>query len=63
MDYEPHLLNGGDGYDKQLKAIEAGVDILIGTTGRVIDYVKQGIIRLDDIQVVVLDEADRMLIR
>ena len=27
--------------DKQLKAIEAGVDILIGTTGRVIDYVKQ----------------------
>ena len=36
------------------------MDILIGTTGRVIDYVKQGIIRLDDIQVVVLDEADRM---
>lgn len=54
------LAYGGDGYDKQLKAIEAGVDILIGTTGRVIDYVKQGIIRLDDIQVVVLDEADRM---
>ena len=54
------LAYGGDGYDKQLKAIETGVDILIGTTGRVIDYVKQGIIRLDDIQVVVLDEADRM---
>ena len=36
------------------------MDILIGTTGRVIDYVKQGIIRLDDVQVVVLDEADRM---
>jgi len=54
------LAYGGDGYDKQLKAIEDGVDILIGTTGRVIDYVKQGIIRLDDIQVVVLDEADRM---
>ena len=54
------LAYGGDGYDKQLEAIEAGVDILIGTTGRVIDYVKQGIIRLDDIQVVVLDEADRM---
>lgn len=54
------LAYGGDGYDKQLKAIEKGVDILIGTTGRVIDYVKQGIIRLDQIQVVVLDEADRM---
>lgn len=54
------LAYGGEGYDKQLKAIERGVDILIGTTGRVIDYVKQGIIRLDQIQVVVLDEADRM---
>lgn len=54
------LAYGGDGYEKQLKAIEQGVDILIGTTGRVIDYVKQGIIRLDHIQVVVLDEADRM---
>ncbi|OOF63391.1 ATP-dependent RNA helicase RhlB [Rodentibacter pneumotropicus] len=51
---------GGDGYDKQLQAIERGVDILIGTTGRIIDYVKQGTIRLDQIQIVVLDEADRM---
>ncbi|MBR0573933.1 MULTISPECIES: ATP-dependent RNA helicase RhlB [Pasteurellaceae] len=54
------LAYGGDGYDKQLKAIENGVDILVGTTGRVIDYVKQGIINLEQIQVVVLDEADRM---
>ena len=54
------LAYGGDGYDKQLKAIEDGADILIGTTGRVIDYVKQGIIRLNQIQVAVLDEADRM---
>lgn len=54
------LAYGGDGYDKQLQAIERGVDILIGTTGRIIDYVKQGTIRLDQIQVVVLDEADRM---
>lgn len=54
------LAYGGDGYDKQLAAIEKGVDILVGTTGRVIDYVKQGIINLDQIQVVVLDEADRM---
>ncbi|TCP92180.1 ATP-dependent RNA helicase RhlB [Cricetibacter osteomyelitidis] len=54
------LAYGGDGYDKQLKAIERGVDILIGTTGRVIDYVKQGVISLKHIQVVVLDEADRM---
>lgn len=54
------LAYGGDGYTKQLEAIEQGVDILIGTTGRVIDYVKQGIIDLSYIDVVVLDEADRM---
>ncbi|MEG9498180.1 ATP-dependent RNA helicase RhlB [Mannheimia indoligenes] len=54
------LAYGGDGYDKQVQEIEKGVDILVGTTGRVIDYVKQGIINLDNIQVIVLDEADRM---
>ncbi len=54
------LAYGGEGYDKQLAVLEQGVDILIGTTGRVIDYVKQGIVRLDNIQTVVLDEADRM---
>jgi ATP-dependent RNA helicase rhlB len=59
-EFKTALAYGGDGYDKQLKAIENGVDVLIGTTGRVIDYVKQGIIRLDQIQTVVLDEADRM---
>lgn len=54
------LAYGGDGYDKQLKVLESGVDILVGTTGRLIDYAKQGYINLAAIQVVVLDEADRM---
>lgn len=54
------LAYGGDGYDKQLKILENGVDILIGTTGRLIDYVKQNHVNLGAIQVVVLDEADRM---
>ncbi len=54
------LAYGGDGYDKQLKVLESGVDILIGTTGRLIDYAKQSYINLGAIQVVVLDEADRM---
>ncbi len=40
--------------------LESGVDILIGTTGRLIDYAKQNHINLGAIQVVVLDEADRM---
>lgn len=54
------LAYGGEGYDKQLKVLEQGVDILIGTTGRVIDYLKQGVINLNAVQVAVLDEADRM---
>lgn len=54
------LAYGGDGYDKQIQTISKGVDILVGTTGRVIDYVKQGVIDLSRVQVVVLDEADRM---
>ena len=54
------LAYGGDGYDKQLKVLESGVDILIGTTGRLIDYTKQNYVDLGAMQVVVLDEADRM---
>lgn len=54
------LAFGGDGYDKQLKTLAAGVDILIATTGRLIDYAKQNYVNLEAIQVVVLDEADRM---
>lgn len=46
------LAYGGDGYDKQLKVLESGVDILIGTTGRLIDYAKQNHINLGAIQVV-----------
>ena len=51
---------GGDGYEKQLKTLADGVDILIATTGRLIDYAKQDYVNLQAIQVVVLDEADRM---
>ena len=54
------LAYGGDGYDKQIAALQAGVEIVIGTTGRIIDFQKQGLIDLSAIQVVVLDEADRM---
>jgi len=51
---------GGTGYDSQRRQLEGGVDVLIGTPGRLIDYLKQGIYRLSAIEVVVLDEADRM---
>ncbi len=51
---------GGTGYESQRRQLEAGVDVLIGTPGRLIDYYKQGIYTLNGIEVVVLDEADRM---
>jgi len=54
------LAYGGTGYDTQREAIKAGVDILIGTPGRLIDYLKQHIYNLKQIDAIVLDEADRM---
>lgn len=54
------IVYGGESYDVQRKVLDKGVDILIGTTGRIIDYVRQGVINVSAIQAVVLDEADRM---
>jgi len=54
------LAYGGTGYESQREAITAGVDILVGTPGRLIDYFKQHIYNLKEIEAVVLDEADRM---
>ena len=54
------LAYGGVDYDKQRKALLDGVDILIGTPGRLIDYFKQKVYNLRYIEVAVLDEADRM---
>jgi len=54
------LAYGGTGYEEQRETIAAGVDILIGTPGRLIDYFKQHVYDLKMAQAVVLDEADRM---
>jgi ATP-dependent RNA helicase RhlB len=51
---------GGVDYNKQLDAIKQGVDILIGTPGRLIDYFRQRAYRLDETEFLVIDEADRM---
>jgi len=51
---------GGTGYESQREMLIRGLDILVGTPGRLIDYYKQKIFGLNGIQVVVLDEADRM---
>jgi ATP-dependent RNA helicase RhlB len=54
------LAYGGTDYESQRKRIEAGVDMLVGTPGRIIDYFKQKVFNLDRVEVAVLDEADRM---
>ncbi len=54
------VVYGGEGYESQRQTLQSGVDILIGTCGRLIDYLKQGIYQLNNIEAVVLDEADRM---
>ena len=54
------LAFGGVDYEKQRRELEAGVDVLIGTPGRLIDFYKQHVFDLRSVQVLVLDEADRM---
>ncbi len=52
---------GGVDYQKQAETLKKGVDIVICTPGRIIDYFKQGIFKTGDIKIVVIDEADRLL--
>jgi ATP-dependent RNA helicase RhlB len=51
---------GGIDYKKQRDDLQAGVDVLIGTPGRLIDYLKQRVYDLSSVEVLVIDEADRM---
>jgi ATP-dependent RNA helicase RhlE len=52
---------GGVGYEPQRRALSKGVDILVATPGRLIDHMREGLVHFDDLEVLVLDEADRML--
>jgi ATP-dependent RNA helicase RhlB len=60
LPYRLGLAYGGTDYDKQRQELVDGVDILIGTPGRTIDFQKQKVFTLRHIEVMVLDEADRM---
>ena len=55
-----HSFYGGVGFDAQLKALRNGVDIAVACPGRLADLVNQGRMRLDGVDHVVIDEADRM---
>ncbi|MCH4053078.1 MAG: DEAD/DEAH box helicase [Atopobiaceae bacterium] len=52
---------GGAKYEPQIKAIKRGCDMLVATPGRLIDLMERKAVRLDQVEVLVLDEADRML--
>ncbi|EQD37290.1 ATP-dependent RNA helicase RhlB, partial [mine drainage metagenome] len=54
------VVYGGIDYEKQRRTLEEGIDVLIGTPGRLIDYYKQHVYDLKHVQTLVLDEADRM---
>jgi len=52
---------GGQPYERQYRALAAGVPIVIGTPGRVMDHMERGTLKLAGLKLVILDEADRML--
>lgn len=61
MDVEIGLVHGGVGFGAQRAQLKAGIDVLVATPGRLLDFMEQGEIKLDTIQYLVLDEVDRML--
>jgi ATP-dependent RNA helicase DeaD len=52
---------GGSPYDRQLRALERGVQIVIGTPGRIMDHIERGTLKLENTTKIILDEADEML--
>ena len=55
------VVYGGVGYGRQMDELRAGADIVVATPGRLLDHLERGTLRLDKVQFLVLDEADRML--
>ncbi|QIF05989.1 DEAD/DEAH box helicase [Roseimicrobium sp. ORNL1] len=55
------LVHGGVGYEKQRKGLQQGVDIVVATPGRLLDFMQDGTVNLDTVEVLILDEVDRML--
>ncbi len=55
------LVHGGTGYEDQILALREGVDILVATPGRLLDLYDRKLLRLDQVEMFVVDEADRML--
>jgi ATP-dependent RNA helicase RhlE len=60
-DLRATVLHGGVGYGRQRSDLRAGADIVVATVGRLLDFLEERTLRLDDIEVLILDEVDRML--
>ncbi|MBU1753067.1 DEAD/DEAH box helicase [bacterium] len=52
---------GGSSIERQIRMLQRGVHIVVGTPGRVIDHIERGTLKLNDVKIVILDEADEML--
>ncbi|MFH0774756.1 MAG: DEAD/DEAH box helicase [bacterium] len=52
---------GGSSMERQIKMLKRGVHIVVGTPGRVLDHINRGTLKLDEVKIVILDEADEML--
>ena len=52
---------GGESIDRQIRVLRGGVQVVIGTPGRLLDHLRRGTLRLDGLEILVLDEADEML--
>src|ERR1035438_6511932 len=60
-DLKVTVVYGGVGYGRQNDELKAGTDIIVATPGRLLDHLEQGTLKLDKVEFLVLDEADRML--
>jgi ATP-dependent RNA helicase RhlE len=60
-DIEIGVFYGGVGYDRQKKLLDLGIDVIVATPGRLLDLYQQGLLKLDLIEILILDEVDRMV--
>jgi ATP-dependent RNA helicase RhlE len=60
-DIEIGVFYGGVGYDRQKKLLDVGIDVIVATPGRLLDLYQQGLLKLDSIEILILDEVDRMV--
>jgi ATP-dependent RNA helicase DeaD len=61
LGFQMACIYGGEGFDRQIRELRAGAQIIVGTPGRIIDMIRRQHLQINRLRVVILDEADRML--